>query len=94
MKDQAEVRCREEERRGVRGIFSVRRANSAQMLYTSLLLLVLVYRMDDVAAGEHVAADEPRQFKTDLSRGGAQAAVTVDKAQKYVDNKKITLTLV
>ena len=50
--------------------------------------------MDDVAAGEHVAADGTRQFKTDLSRGGAQAAVTVDKAQKYVDNKKITLTLV
>ena len=88
MKDQAEVRCREEDRRRVKGIFSIRRANSAQVLYTSLLLLVLVYRMDDVAAGEHVAADEPQQFKTDLSRGGAQVAVTVDKAQKYVDNKK------
>ena len=47
MKDQAEVRCREEERRGARGIFSDRRANSAQVLYTNLLLLVLVYRMDD-----------------------------------------------
>ena len=93
MQDQAEVWCRQEERRGVREIFSVRRAKSAQLLYTSLLVLELVYLMDDVAAGEHVAADEPRQFKTELSQGGAQVAVTVDKAQKCVDNKE-TLTLV
>ena len=55
------------------------RANSAQVLYTSLWLLALVHHMEDVAAGKHVAADETRQFKADLSRGAAQVAVTVDK---------------